>query len=109
MVPLQTLGEVCNTAAKKRRDLLPRAKQFVEDTRDLFPVIPASIDDTLEALDAHRLHGLQFWDAMLWATARRAGCRLLLSEDLQDGRVLGGVLFRNPFHLNEAEIAALLA
>ncbi len=34
---------------------------------------------------------------MLWATARRAGCRLLLSEDFQDGRDLGGVLFLNPF------------
>ena len=34
---------------------------------------------------------------MLWATARRAGCRLLLSEDFQDGRDLGGVLFANPF------------
>ena len=42
-------------------------------------------------------HGLSFWDAMLWATAKRAGCRMLFSEDLQDGRRLDGVLFVNPF------------
>ena len=29
--------------------------------------------------------------------ARRAGCRVLLSEDFQDGRDLGGLLFVNPF------------
>lgn len=46
---------------------------------------------------------------MLWATARRAGCRLLLSEDLQDGRFLGGVLFRNPFAMSDAEVELLLA
>ena len=34
---------------------------------------------------------------MLWATAKRAGCRMLFSEDLQDGRRLGDVLFVNPF------------
>ena len=100
IVPLQTLGELCNTVAKKRRDLLPSAKALVEDLRELFPTVSASSDDVLEALAAHQQHGLQFWDALLWATARRAGCQLLLTEDQQDGRNLGGVLFRNPFHLS---------
>ena len=34
---------------------------------------------------------------MLWATARDAGCGLVISEDFQDGRTLGGVTFVNPF------------
>ena len=108
IVPLQTLGELCNVAAKKRGDLLPRAQEFVEDLRELFHTVSASSDDILEALTALQQHGLQFWDALLWATARRAGCTLLLSEDLQDGRVLEGVLFRNPFHLSQSEITSLL-
>jgi predicted nucleic acid-binding protein len=33
----------------------------------------------------------------LWATANRAGCRVLFSEDPQDGRRLEGVLFVDPF------------
>ena len=53
--------------------------------------------DLADAIDTHRTYNISFWDAMLWATARRAGCTLLLSEDFQDGRVLGGVTFRNPF------------
>jgi len=36
-------------------------------------------------------HRLAFWDAMLWATARRTGVRILISEDFQDGRMLDGV------------------
>jgi predicted nucleic acid-binding protein len=34
---------------------------------------------------------------MLWATVRRAGVRLLITEDLQDGRILEGVRFVDPF------------
>jgi hypothetical protein len=42
-------------------------------------------------------HSVSFWDAMLWVTAREAGCRLLFSEDLHDGQTLDGVTCINPF------------
>ena len=109
LVPLQTLGELCNTAVKKRRDLLPVAERLVVSSTRLFQIVAASPEDIPEALATHQQHGLQFWDALLWATARRAGSKLLLSEDLQDGRSLDGVLFRNPFSMSQAEITSLLA
>ena len=34
---------------------------------------------------------------MLWATARRAGVLILLSEDFQDGQTIKGVRILNPF------------
>ena len=40
---------------------------------------------------------LSFRDAMLWAMARQAGCYVIVSEDMQHGRRLGGVEFVNPF------------
>ena len=48
----------------------------------------------LELVAAHRLH---FWDAAILAAAAEAECRLLLSEDLQDGLVWRGVTVANPF------------
>ena len=48
------------------------------------------------AIDAVHEHGLSFWDAMIWATARQAGCSTVLSEDMQDGQRLGGVEFVDP-------------
>ena len=50
-----------------------------------------------QAIAAVEEHSVSLWDAMLWATARDAGVTVLLSEDFQDGRELGGVRFRNPF------------
>ncbi len=42
-------------------------------------------------------YGFSFWDAMIVAAARRLGCATLLTEDLQDGQELGGVVVRSPF------------
>jgi predicted nucleic acid-binding protein len=52
------------------------------------------LDRALRAVEDHRL---SLWDAMLWATAKRAGCTVLFSEDFQDGRRLEGLLFVDPF------------
>ena len=60
-------------------------------------VIEVSLDDILAGIDLHRLHQLSFWDGLLVQTARRAGCRRLLTEDLQDGRRFDGLVVRNPF------------
>ena len=74
-----------------------------------FPAVganPRSLEDSLVML---RSHGLSFWDALLWATVRAVGCRVLLSEDMQDGRVLGGVTILNPFaEANTPRVNALL-
>jgi len=51
----------------------------------------------LGAVDLHLIHRLSFWDALIVRTARAAGCRVLYTEDLQDGRVIDGVLVSNPF------------
>jgi predicted nucleic acid-binding protein len=73
------------------------------------PVHSAQIDDLRSALDVVQRHGLQFWDAMLWATAKRVGARFLVTEDLQDGRLLDGVRFVNPFAAkNDALIDRIL-
>ncbi len=38
-----------------------------------------------------------YWDALLVATAREAGCAVLLTEDLSDETDFGGVRIHNPF------------
>jgi predicted nucleic acid-binding protein len=52
----------------------------------------------LAAIDLSRLHSFSFWDALIIRAAASAGCGLLLTEDLQHGRVVDGVRIENPFH-----------
>lgn len=96
ILTLQSLAEFFHVATRKRRVPADVAEQSVDDWRHVFPVVAAIESDLSTATAAVRQHALSFWDAMLWATVRRAGCTLLLTEDFQDGRELGGVRFVNP-------------
>ncbi len=97
VIMLQSLGEFYNVATRKI-GLDPKvAEGHVDDWRSTFPVYPASERSLAGAMEAVRRHRLSFWGAMLWAAAREAGCRVLLSEDFQDGGEIGGVRFVDPF------------
>jgi len=41
--------------------------------------------------------GFSFYDSLIVAAAIESGCHILLSEDLQDGRVVHGTKIVNPF------------
>lgn len=97
ILTLQSLGECFHVLTRKRHMSPSEARREIDGFRAAFRVHSAVEDDLDRATAAVVEHGLSFWDAMLWATARRAGCRVLFSEDFQDGRRLDGVLFVNPF------------
>jgi predicted nucleic acid-binding protein len=59
-----------------------------------FPYDAVCVDQALAQSAAGRL---SYWDALLLSACDRAGIRVLLSEDMQDGFVLGGVEVINPF------------
>ncbi len=107
---LQCLAEFFFVATRKAHLDATLAAAFVDDWRAVFPVFAADEGTLVRAIEAVTRHGLSFWDAMIWATARRANCRVLMSEDLHDGRTLEGVTFVNPFAPeNAALVAAALA
>lgn len=49
------------------------------------------------ASEIEERHRLAFWDALIIAAAQRAGAAKILSEDLNAGQRVGGVLIENPF------------
>jgi predicted nucleic acid-binding protein len=94
---LQSLCEFFNVVTRKSGIAPDAAAAFVEGWRAVIPVEASTSADLGEATRAFRERRFAFWDAMLWATARRIGVRLLISEDFPDGRVLDGVRFIDPF------------
>jgi len=79
-----------------------------DDVQALFEWRPHPIDGALleRARDIEQRWRLNWWDSMIVAAAQMQGCAILLTEDLQDGAVFGGVTVRNPFTLNVNEPAA---
>ena len=94
---LQTLAEFSNLAIRTAGIPVDDIRTTIDAWRAVLPVQAAEDDDLAAALDAVKMHRLGFWDALLWASAQRAGVRHLLSEDLREGFVLQGVRFVNPF------------
>jgi len=61
------------------------------------PARPLTTDIHAHAIKLARGSTLSFYDALVIAAAADAGCRVLLSEDLQHGRKFGGLTVQNPF------------
>jgi predicted nucleic acid-binding protein len=62
-----------------------------------WPVVQVDVPLILAASELEERHALSFWDALIVEAARRSGATRLLTEDLQHGRVVGGVAVENPF------------
>jgi predicted nucleic acid-binding protein len=102
---LQTMTEFYSIATRKFRIPSRDALLFLEGLRAVLSVHGADERD-FDRATTGEAHGMSFWDALLWATADRIGVRYLLSEDYQDGRMLGGVTFVNPFKDANAPLLA---
>ena len=105
-LPAQALGELFNVLVRKARRPREDAEQAVLSWGDSFPVIETSSAIMVSAMTLARDHQMGIWDAIILASAADAGCRLLLSEDLQDGFSWSGVTVANPF---SASLHPLLA
>lgn len=97
VLPVQVLGELFNVLVRKGGRSRDAARAALIEWRDAFPVTETSADIMVAAADLATDHRLGIWDAVILSSASRSGCRLLLSEDLQDGFTWGGVTVANPF------------
>ncbi len=96
VLSLQVFQEYFAVATKKLKIPADGARQRIELLSRLDVVILA-VEDILAAIDLHRLHGFSIWDALVIRAALNAGCRVLYSEDLQEGRRIDGLEIVNPF------------
>jgi predicted nucleic acid-binding protein len=96
-VPVQVLGEFFAVLTRKLRWDQARAQRAVALWCERTTPVPTTEAVLAAAMDLATRHRLQSWDAVVLAAAAQAECRLLLSEDMQDGFTWRGVTVRNPF------------
>jgi predicted nucleic acid-binding protein len=96
VLPAQALGELFNVLVRKAKRRPTRAREAVLSWRDAYAVVDTSAAVIVNATDLASDHGLTIWDSVMLAGAAEAGCRLLLSEDFQDGFTWRGVTVTNP-------------
>ncbi len=94
----QVLQEFYVVATRKFDPPIPRREaRHLVDAYAQWPLVLVDAPLILAASQLEERHTLSFWDALIVEAARRAGAGRLLSEDLQSGRRLAGVVIDNPF------------
>jgi predicted nucleic acid-binding protein len=98
VVSTQVLQElyVCLTRGKHPIASAETAERAVRDAAALI-VVQVGTAHVLEAVSQSRRSRLSFWDALILRAAAAAGCRVILTEDLNAGQVVEGVRIENPF------------
>lgn len=108
IVPLQALGELYNVLTRRAGWGADRARAAILAWRDSWALAPTSEPAMLSAIDLAADHRLTIWDSVMISVASENDCRLLLSEDLQDGFTWGGVTVANPFAAQQHPLLASL-
>ena len=96
-LPVQVLGELFHVLTRKAGRSREVARAVILSWRDTFSLIDTSVTVMFAAADLAADHQLFIWDAVVLAAAAESTCRLLLSEDFQEGFTWGGVTVVNPF------------
>jgi len=97
-VSVQVLNEFAHVAIRKLRLPLDAIEAVMKATLGTCSVHDLTLRDTVKALSLCGRHGFPFYDAVIVASALRAGCTTLWSEDFQHGMQLDARLtVRNPF------------
>ncbi len=98
VLSVQVLNEFAVVARRKLGRDWEEIGAAIEDALALVePPLPLTAELHVAARVIAGDHGIAFYDALILAAALEAGCDTLFTEDLQDGRDLGGLKIVNPF------------
>jgi predicted nucleic acid-binding protein len=106
VLPAQVLGELHRVLTAKLRRSAAEARDIVLGWADAYEVADSNWSAMKSAFDLVADHNLQLWDALILSVAAQQQCRLLLSEDLQDGFTWHGLTVANPFNSRKHAVLA---
>lgn len=98
VISVQVLNEFTVTASRKLAMPLPEIRELLEIVRRICRTESLAVDDHDRAVEIAGRYRFAFYDSVIVASALRAGCRTLYTEDLQHRQVIDRRLtVVNPF------------
>ena len=98
VISVQVLNEFAAVASRKLGMSWSEIRDVLGPIRDVCEIVPITVEIHDRSVEIAERYGFSFYDATIVASALRAGCNTLYSEDLQDGQVIDHRLtIRNPF------------
>lgn len=98
IVSVQILNEFASVASRRLDMSIAEIREVLAGIRAASRIVPIGQQTHDSGLDVAERYRLSVRDAMIVAAALLAGCHTLLSEDIQNGQTIDGMLeVRNPF------------
>ncbi len=98
VISVQVLNEFASVASRKLGMSWAEIREVLETIRAVCRVEPISLETHDRGFALSERYGFSIYDSMILASALLAGCKLVFTEDLQDGQCIDGRLtVRNPF------------
>ena len=98
-ISFQVVQECLNVIVRHAEIALTveQAQRYLEASlKPLWRIYP-SVSLYQRGLEIKARHRFGFYDALIVAAAQEAGCKVLYSEDLQDGQKIDSLTIQNPF------------
>jgi predicted nucleic acid-binding protein len=96
-ISIQVLNEFAAVAAGKKRVQFAKIGETLSAFRALFVVVPLDIETHELGLDIVERYRISIYDSLIVASALRAGCTTLYTEDLQHRQTIERLIIHNPF------------
>lgn len=103
VVPAQVLGEYLRFVQRRVPAAFEEAVRQASIYQAAFLTPPTTAAVIDNAAELARAHGMQFWDCVICAASIEAGAKVMITEDMQDGRTVEGLRLINPFSPANAE------
>ena len=98
IISTQVLQEFYVNVTRKIENPLPKSKaRGIIENYLAWPVELNDAKTVLSASEIEERYTLSFWDALIVASARNAKAEKILTEDLNHGQQIEGILIENPF------------
>ena len=97
LVPVQVLGELSRVLTTKLKKSSADVREMLLSWSDAVVVADTTWTAFQSAIDLTVDHQISMWDALIISVAAENKCRLLISEDFQNGFTWRGVTVVNPF------------
>ena len=96
-ISVQVLNEFVSVSRRKFKLAWHELHEVLAPIRNRCRVVDLKLEIHQRAMELAAESNINIYDGNIVAAAEYAGCRKLLSEDLNHGQRIGGVTIRNPF------------
>jgi len=99
IISVQVLNELTAVLRRKLKMSWKEVSEALDAVRVLCPTVASlTLDTHQSALQIAERYSYQILDSCIIASADAAKCKILYSEDMHDGQLIGSVTIRNPYN-----------